>query len=210
MLCKFIPAALLALPMLGAGAMAAEGDAPDADPSVAMIEQIANFNMPQPALNTARIVQNGSDNAADLRQGGPGVSDAGLFQDGGANRLSSFQQATTRNQPGASYLGQQAGFGNLATSRQVGRSLLAIQQQFGDRNSADLFQNGRNNNARLLQDGDDNTAEQRQVGNNLSSTIIQTNDNNSAVSTQIGNNLAPVVIIQNGGMAVSVTVQGGF
>jgi len=191
-------AVLLALPGLGVGVAAGEGDVPLVNPGIAVIEQIDVTSLPSPGQAGAQVKQHGpGPNAADIRQWGD------------ANQLSAGQTSISPEVGGGSYFGVQRGAGNRASVVQDGVSLFAIQQQFGQSNTAKLFQRGANNEARLFQDGVQNHAEQIQIGNGLSSVIIQTNDNNSAVSQQIGDNLDPVIINQQGGAAVIVTVQAG-
>jgi len=165
----------------------------------AFIDQIGNRNNARVTQSSpdayARIVQEGEDNDADVRQQGSASSYLSARQTGSRNELSVTQEGNGQNVLHA----VQQGNDNILAARQAAGSGPfngAILSQLGDRNSVALVQDGSDNRALLTQSGDDNAM-----------TVAQFGDGNRLTWTQEGHGNSNLGITQTGSQTLLVTQQ---
>lgn len=118
-------------------------------------------------INIAGVVQEGSNNTADVGQSGD-------------RNIALFDQTNNPGGAGNSALVSQTGNDNVLDGTQTGENNSVIANQTGDDNVGDAFQSGNDNRVVLTQTGNANQAAIRQeAGNNNEASVIQTASNNS-------------------------------
>ena len=169
----------------------------------AYIEQIGDTNratISQTSDNAyGRVVQQGNENRAQIRQEGSATSYADARQTGNRNIASVLQNGGGQN---VAYT-LQTGSDNVLAVRQTADGGLhngAIASQQGERNLLSLTQEGSDNLAKLSQEGSDNQMTATQLGSGNRLTWTQQGDGNRNLN-----------IVQDGsqGMQVTQTRPGG-
>ncbi len=154
--------------------------------------------------NLAYIVDEGIQNAFDLRQFGTDNTARADFSDlalGTAGRMRQLgtdgTASATIDSRNSSFEMIQNGAANAMTLNQGGQFNTNAMRQFGDDNIMSLDQHGTNNVALMVQNGRDNAM-----------SLTQTGDGNSAVLRQIGVAAETIDVTQTGGQTVTVTRRG--
>lgn len=203
---RFVPALMTLVATIGLAPVSAiaQDDVISTERDVGVfVSQVGNANAVDARQGSsdsdARIVQDGSENSAELDQGVAGNHFADVTQRGDRNSLVAAQNG---NGQAALFLSQLGDENSAVTAQSDGGDVFsaATVLQSGNSNSLILQQDGSDNQARLTQNGD---------GNTMSAT--QLNSGNRLEWTQDGSGLSDLQVTQEGGqtMFIQQTNTGG-